>query len=423
MNADKSVGARFQRTFGVVVNVSGPGHVTLTPNKDRYSQGDSVVIEAVPDSGFGFAGWSGAISGLIGKTNLLMNEDKSLTASFKILHSIQTSVDGSGTITIKGGTNSFLEGSLAQITATASLGWQFVGWRGSSTSTNATLSLTMDADKQATAVFKQLFTLTSSVQGQGTILVDPQQTTYLEGSVVTLKAAAATNYQFVYWIGNVANSNSATTTTILSTNRFVTAVFLPYYRLDTVATNGGAITRSPDQTNYLAGATVALTAVPDDYHTFSNWSGSVTGTNNPISFSMDKSKTVIASFVSNYFLTIITNGQGIVERSPIKNRYAQGEQVRLTASPLAGYGFGGWSGALSGTNAVAYLAMNADKSVTASFKPLRTLQIDIDGSGSVAQDPYLTQYLDGSTVQLTAAPTNGWQFVSCWGASPAAITR
>ena len=410
-----TVDRSFSVRLKITLSVSGAGSITREPDQISYSAGDTVKLTAIPVTNAAFQGWAGSITGTKNPIILVLSNNLDISAVFTGLYRITINKTGLGDVTLTPQAAGYQTGTTVQLTAQPAAGWDFVQWSGAAAGTSAVTTVVVNGDQQVNALFKQRFALTSSVQGQGTILVDPQQTTYLEGSIVTLKAAAATNYQFVYWIGNVANSNSATTTTILSTNRLVTAVFLPYYRLDTVATNGGAITRSPDQTNYLAGATVALTAVPDDYHTFANWSGSVTGTNNPVSFSMDKSKTVIANFVSNYFLTIITNGQGIVERSPIKNRYSQGEQVRLAASPLAGYGFGGWSGALSGTNAVAYLAMNADKSVTASFKPLRTLQIDIDGSGSVAQDPYLTQYLDGSTVQLTAAPTNGWQFVSWLG--------
>ncbi|MDB6111406.1 MAG: hypothetical protein JWR69_3156 [Pedosphaera sp.] len=63
-----------------------------------------------------------------------------------------------------------------------------------------------------------------------------------------------------------------------------------------VTTNGnGSI--SPGSGTYTAGSNVVLTATPNPGYAFTNWSGAVTGTNNPISVSMTGDKAVTGNFV------------------------------------------------------------------------------------------------------------------------------
>jgi uncharacterized repeat protein (TIGR02543 family) len=67
-------------------------------------------------------------------------------------------------------------------------------------------------------------------------------------------------------------------------------------RLNTFAGSGGTITRDPDLAKYTNGAVVTLTAVPSPGFVFTRWTGDATGTNNPITITMNANKTVTASF-------------------------------------------------------------------------------------------------------------------------------
>src|SRR5450830_339480 len=103
--------------------------------------------------------------------------------------------------------------------------------------------------------------------------------------------------------------------------------------------------------------------------------------------------------VSPYALTTTASPSagGSVRRSPDASSYAPGTVVTLTASPVAGYVFTGWFGALSGTKNPATVTMDANKKVTASFaaKAKRVIQLKIGSR---------TMYVDGNPVVLDAAP-------------------
>jgi uncharacterized repeat protein (TIGR02543 family) len=69
-------------TRALTVNTSGSGTVTKTPDAASYPDGSSVTLTAQPASGWTFSGWSGAASGTSTSTTVVMNADKTVTATF-----------------------------------------------------------------------------------------------------------------------------------------------------------------------------------------------------------------------------------------------------------------------------------------------------------------------------------------------------
>ena len=135
--------------------------------------------------------------------------------------------------------------------------------------------------------------------------------------------------------------------------------------------NGGSVTRSPNQSQYASGTVVTLTATPASGYTFTRWEGGVTGTANPTTITMNGNKTVTAVFTAStqYTLTVTcspSNG-GSVTRSPNQSTYAYGTLVTLTATPSSGYTFTRWEGSLIGTVNPGTVFMDSNKTITAVF--------------------------------------------------------
>ena len=78
----------------------------------------------------------------------------------------------------------------------------------------------------------------------------------------------------------------------------------PTYTL-TVSASNGTVSKSPDQASYAAGTVVTLTATPNSGYTFTGWSGSASGSANPLSVTMDGNKTIAANFQAAPVLTSI----------------------------------------------------------------------------------------------------------------------
>jgi hypothetical protein len=83
MDSDKTIQATFARTsYRINTAVSGSGSVQITPQKDSYPYGEWVMLNAVADRGWRFAGWSGTIAGTRSLLYLNVTRSESITANF-----------------------------------------------------------------------------------------------------------------------------------------------------------------------------------------------------------------------------------------------------------------------------------------------------------------------------------------------------
>ena len=359
MDSDKSVTATFIEEFTLTTSVIGMG--TVDPSSGTYDTGAMVSLTATPEPGWRFAGWSGDLSGSVSPATLTMDSDKSVTATFIEEFTLTTSVIGMGTVDPSSGT--YDTGTMVSLTATPEPGWRFAGWSGDLSGSVSPATLTMDSDKSVTATFIEEFTLTTSVIGMGT--VDPSSGTYDTGTMVSLTATPEPGWRFAGWSGDLSGSVSPATLT-MDSDKSVTATFIEEFTLTTSVIGMGTV--DPSSGTYDTGTMVSLTATPEPGWRFAGWSGDLTGSVSPAMVTMDSEKTVTATFIEQFTLTVNTAGMGTVTLSPLGGIYDVGTEVTLTASPTGMKTFDGWSGDLSGTNNPETITMDAAKSVTATFQ-------------------------------------------------------
>jgi hypothetical protein len=188
------------------------------------------------------------------------------------------------------------------------------------------------------------------------------------------------------------------------------------YTVTVQPTTGGSVTLSPTGGVYAPGTLVTVTAVAASGYRFGSWGGALSGTSNPTTLLVDGNKTISASFVRQYTVSVSTTGSGSVSLSPSGGVYDVGTLVTLTAVPVTGASFLGWGGALSGTTNPVTLLVDGNKSVTASFTTVYALSVSTQGKGSVTVDPPGGRYPSGTVVTLTAVPGSGFRFVGWSGA-------
>ncbi len=329
---------------------------------------------------------------------------------------------------------------------TTTPGWEFAEWTGDVVSTNATEVVIMDGPKTATATFAAIpYTLTANIVNNGdggegnTVVKNPDQETYIYDDVVELTAAPEDGWSFIGWTGSLTGTLPVDTL-LMRQNETVTATFeQDQYVLDVTIVNdgigtGGTVVADPDKPTYVYGETATLTATPEPGWTFTGWSGAGTGTGSQTQVLMTEDTNVIATFVQDqYELTVdITNvgeGEGgTVGLVPDKETYVFGDVVQVTAAVNPGWDFGGWGGALSGNDLTEELTISEDTVIEATFIQERyTLDVTVNGPGSVVRVPDKADYLFGDVVTLSAVPDSGNFFIGWGGAlggaeSPTVIT-
>ncbi|MEN3013100.1 MAG: InlB B-repeat-containing protein [Endomicrobiia bacterium] len=245
MDSNKTVTANFTQTGGgggttytllVSIEPSEAGTVSLNPAGGVYTAGTVVTLQAHPESGWVFEGWSGNLSGNQNPTTITMNSNKVVTANFTKQQTTYTltvniNPDGGGNVTLNPAGGTYTAGTQVTLTATASSGYVFSHWSGDLTGTTNHATITMNSNKVVTANFTQqqqpTYTLTVNINpaGGGNVTLDPAGGTYTAGQVVILTATPSSGYQFLNWtIGqNTVTSNPTTVT--MDSNKTVTANF------------------------------------------------------------------------------------------------------------------------------------------------------------------------------------------------------
>ncbi len=89
---------------------------------------------------------------------------------------------------------------------------------------------------------------------------------------------------------------------------------IPQYTLTLSIVGSGTVSRNPDRTVYDSATTVQLTANPSSSnYRFVGWSGSLTGTTNPVNLTMNSNKTVTATFIRTFQVTVGTSPVGLID--------------------------------------------------------------------------------------------------------------
>ncbi len=318
-------------------------------------------------------------------------------------------------------------GDWVTLTAVPAPGWLFAGWGDDLSGTNNPAVILMDTDKTVSALFvEQTFTLTVDVIGNGSVTVTPNQASYNNGQMVTLQAVPNAGFVFIAWAGDLTGT-ATTQQLVMNSDKSVQAIFqVSCYPLTTAIspTGWGTVSVSPapncNETQYSHGTVVTLSATPAVGRLFSQWSGSLSATSNPVSLAITGPRSVTANFLLQQFtLTTSVAGNGTISVSPNTPTYGWGTTAQLTAVPAPGVLFTGWSGDLTGTANPATLTFDGNKTVTANFQnicyPLTTAVSPLNG-GNVTMVPSSSpgcnpnHYHYNQEVTLTANPAAGYTF-------------
>jgi hypothetical protein len=137
--------------------------------------------------------------------------------------------------------------------------------------------------------------------------------------------------------------------------------------------NGGTV--SPPSNSYEKGSNVSLVATPTGEYLFKQWQGSISGTSNPTSITMDADKSVTGVFEKRqYPLTLTVEGNGSIVEEVIaiasQSQYPSGTTIKLTANAGGGWKFDTWTGDETNNKNPLTILITKNTSLNAIFKPI-----------------------------------------------------
>jgi len=324
------IGFRF--TLDVALAGGGTGTVTSTPASIHcpgvcaadFDDGGVVELQAVPDAGQSFAGWSGACGGT-GSCTVTMDQARSVIATFDPPSSFALNVSvlgGSGTIVSTPAgidcpatcTADLPSGTQVELIQTPAPGFEFDGWGGACGGDGACV-ISMDQNRAVAANYVALNHLNVTVVGSGAVSSTPVGidcpgtcgADFLPAEKVLLQPHPFSGSTFTGWSGDCSGSGPCVVD--MQQDRQVTATFetVEFELLVVLEGEGaGQVAEVPGPgaidcpgtctAKYPAGTNVTLDASVDSGSNFQGFGGDCQG--GSCTVSMDQDRMVRAVFRS-----------------------------------------------------------------------------------------------------------------------------
>jgi hypothetical protein len=253
----------------------------------------------------------------------------------------------------------------------------------------------------------------------------------------TVSGPTGTRYVCTGWTGGTGdippNGTGNSYSFAITQNSTITWTWKTQYQLTTTPfpTSDGTITRSPDLAWYDEGTTVQLTANANDGLRFNNWSGGLSGTENPKDLAMNSPKTVTANFVELIFRTITVTSPYGAPDPPVgqTSNHIDGISVTVRCGttpysyfdhPSAQYVCMGWkdgSGNIPPTGFVTSYTfiITQDCTITWEWKTQYRLATCVEPSGAGTMAPLTGWYDENTVLSCSAGASDGYMFLGWSG--------
>ena len=114
--------------------------------------------------------WKGDVTGTENPTQITIDKAKSVTAVFvKKQYPLTIEIEGEGTVSEKvikaGAATDYNSGTIVELTAKPSDGWELKEWTGDIASTENPVQITVDEAKNISAVFSEIISFTGTIEG------------------------------------------------------------------------------------------------------------------------------------------------------------------------------------------------------------------------------------------------------------------
>ncbi len=300
MQEDHIITATFAANeYTLTITTIGNGSVTATPATATYHYGDIVQLNAIPNNGWSFNGWSGDTQGTT-NTTITIDGNKNIIANFT-QNSYQisftlTGVDSTGVVLtvdgvgytvadlpqtfnwLYGSVHTFVFNSTLPVSNDERYVWNITG--GLSTLKEGTLTVTgagTIAGAYTTQYLLTVATSKGSTSGSGWYNSGTSATAAVSQSTVTL--GTDTRYIFDGWSGDASGTQESISVT-MDEPKTVTANWETQYRVTVTANpaNGGATT--PSTATWMPAGTLDISCTPNADYLFTSWS-KLDCTNNP----------------------------------------------------------------------------------------------------------------------------------------------
>lgn len=424
-----------QYTITTVATPSGSGIVN---GGGTYPVGQSVLLSAIPNSDYEFDYWDNDPEDINNPKTIIVNQNKTYTAHFKIAHRTYTitaevNPEGSG---IVNGTGTFEYGDTTALSAISNSGYKFSHWDNDLTDKSPSKFIQITENEHHIAHFDTVdpehvvittgvypYDYVGSVTGGGE---------YNQGDIAILTALANPGWEFSRWSDD--NTDNPRNIEVQDDSNYIAIfnavqpsiniqLYYPQYGkiiLTPTDPEGSSIEITNNYTgSFQYGQKLRLEAVPYEGYSFSSWNGGLR--DNPRNITLTNNNSITALFSQNTYTVTASvpsdqSSRGYVTINPEQDSYQYGEEVTVTATPNSGYSFLYWTdenGHVVEYDSTYRFTVGGNVTLYANFSYI-TYQVTLTANPVNGGNPRATvdgPYPIGSSVTINANPTQGYQFV------------
>lgn len=382
----------------------------------------TIRATANTNAGYYFSNWTTGTGSNVPNAgpeySFTVTQDSSFVAHFSNSYEITATANPTNGGSIIGA-GSYEYGTTCELQANPSTGYYFVNWTedGEEVSTQANFpSFTVTGNRTLVANFSNSYEITATINPSNAGVVTGAGT-YTYNQTCELVATPNEGYHFVSWTndGIVVDTTNSISFSVTENKSYVANFSLNSYEVSASAnpSNGGAVNGGGTYNHF---ETCSLTASPTTGYNFTNWTedGTSVSTNSNYSFVVSGSRTLVANFsIQSFAITASSdpsNG-GTVSGS---GTYNHGANCTLSASPNTGYDFVNWTkdgSQVSSSQSYTFTVNNESQGSYVAHFQLKSYSINAnanpDEGGSISGTG---TYNHGSTCQITATPSPGYNF-------------
>jgi uncharacterized repeat protein (TIGR02543 family) len=416
--------AHFQIKNYTITASADPTNGGVVTGANNYTHGQSCTLTATANSGYNFVNWTknGQQVSTDATYTFNVTESAVYVAHFQIQnYTITVEANPADGGTVSGGGN-YDYGEWCTVHASANQGWTFINWTEDGEQVSSSLDYTFEVTGDRTLVAN--FTSKDFIIY---VEIDPEVGGTATGAggynlndECTLKATARPGYTFINWTkdGELVTTDFTFTFTVSETATYVAHFQMKSYNITVIADPEEGGTVSGDGI-YAHGAYCTLTATPANGYQFSNWKlgNTIVSTEATYMFQVTTDAIYTATFtpIPQYTITTIaepTWGGTVIGGG----QYYAGVICNLHATPAMGYQFENWktNGAVFSTEQDCSFEVTSNATYTACFREATASTYTIitevypEETGTVIGGG---SYEAGSSVELTAIPNEGYDFV------------
>lgn len=425
--ATASILANSLKTDAEVFQVSGSivGNGTVL-GFGKYESGTSAMLSALPDIGFEFVGWTGAISGDASDQVLSVDGDAIVTATFtRKKYQISAIINPAESGAVSGIGEYEFESTIA-LEAIPAEGYRFVRWDGV---TEGEYDNPLFINVSSALEFKAIF---EEAQYSVTTIQSPSEGGFVSGGGIfthgqeaSLQAIPAEGFLFLRWEGgNFADPFASSTNFTVTEDLVVTAVFglasEANVQITLVANpeTGGTVSGGGE---FSRGSEILLTAVPAEGYYFEKWVdvNGVESYSASHSVIANETQSFTAQFSYYSYRVEVLGDSRFEDGFPTgSGSFLINQTATISATPSEGYSFDSWivggnvdyevlvGGRIDGKGA-GFLINSQERPVLRLYRGV-TYRFFLDGDTSLGhpfyfstspskqvEDDYNGEYLDG----------------------------